>query len=110
MLTLRVVVDAWQILRDGGLPLATEGSGRRRSSADLAAATHAAIATKPDGRDAEALAAWLFAWHDHWPAAFASRFGADAPAIVEWATRAIRDHGRHLKLRRISLENLASVL
>lgn len=110
MLTLRNVLDAWQILRDGGLPLATATSGSRRSAEELAVASVAAIASKPTGRDAEALAAWLFAWHDHWPAAFALGFGVEATVIVEWATAAIRDEGRHVKLRRIALENLATIL
>lgn len=110
MLTLRIVVDAWQILRDGGLPLATATSGIRRSAAELAAAAVAAVASRPAGRDAEALAAWLFAWHDHWPAAFAGRFGAEANAIVAWATASIRDGGRYIKLRRIALENLGTIL
>lgn len=110
MLTLRTVVDAWQILRDGGLPLATATSGKRRSPAELAIAAVAAVASRPAGRDAEALAAWLFAWHDHWPGAFASRFGGEATAIVEWAGGAIQDGGRYIKLRRIALENLATIL
>lgn len=70
----------------------------------------AVVASRPTGRDAEALAAWLFAWHDHWPAAFASTFGGEARAIVEWASAAISDGGRYIKLRRIALENLAQIL
>lgn len=90
--------------------MATATSGTRRSAGELALAARAAIATQPTGRDAEALAAWLFAWHDHWPAAFALGFGVAATTIVEWATAAIRDDGRYIKLRRIALENLAAIL
>jgi hypothetical protein len=102
--------DAWQILRDGGLPLALPVSGATRSSEELAAATRAAIAERPTGREAEALAAFVFAWHHHWPGSFARELGADADAIVGWASRNAVDEGRYLKLRRIALENLARVL
>lgn len=102
--------DAWQILRDGGLPLAIAASGARRTAAELAAASRAAIATAPSGRDAEALAAWLFAWHDHWPRTFAAEFPSDSSAIVAWATRAAVDDGRYIKLRRIAIESLAQIL
>jgi hypothetical protein len=102
--------DAWQILRDGGLPLALPTSGRLRSSQELAAATRAAIAQHPAGRDAEALAAFVFAWHHHWPGSFERELGTDATVVVDWATRNAVDQGRYLKLRRIALENLAHVL
>jgi len=102
--------DAWQILRDGGLPLALPVSGVARSLEDLAAATRAAIAQQPAGREAEALAAFVFAWHHHWPRTFAQGLGADADAVVDWASRNAVDEGRYLKLRRIALENLARIL
>lgn len=102
--------DAWQILRDGGLPLALPSSGVTRSLEELAAATRSAIAQRPTGRDAEALAAFVFAWHQHWPASFARGLGADASAVVSWAAQNAIDEGRYLKLRRIALENLARIL
>ena len=110
MLTLRRVRDAWQILRDGGLPLATPRSGVGTSAVELSVATRAAIASRPTGRDAEALAAWVFAWSDHWPTTFAAQFGADASSIIDWASRAANDDGRYIKLRRLAIENLALIL
>jgi hypothetical protein len=101
---------AWQILRDGGLPLAMQASGQRRSETELAAAVREAIASEPAGRDAEALAAYVLAWHQHWPRAFAAALGADAGATVAWANEHAIDANRYLKLRRIALENLALVL
>jgi hypothetical protein len=102
--------DAWQILRDGGLPLALPLSGMTRSSEELATATRAAIAQQPTGREAEALAAFVFAWHHHWPGSFERELGADAAAVVDWASRNAVDQGRYLKLRRIALESLAQIL
>ncbi len=102
--------EVWQILRDGGLPLATERSGATRTPSELAHATRAAIAEAPCGREAEALAAYVFAWHQHWPASFASELGGDAEAVVDWAARNAIDDNRYLKLRRIALAHLALIL
>ena len=104
------VADPWQILRAGGVPLALPASDRRVEAKDLAAATRAVIEAQPTGRDAEALAAWLFAWQHHWPQSFAAALADDATAVVEWAGRHIVDANRYLKLRRIALENLAQLL
>jgi hypothetical protein len=100
----------WQILRDGGLPVAAPCSGTRRTSAELAAATRTAIAEEPCGRAAEALAAFVLAWRAHWPTSFAAVFVLDAPSVIGWAERNVADDGRYLKLRRIAVENLADVL
>jgi hypothetical protein len=102
--------DAWQILRAGGLPLATAGTSSTPSAAELAAAARAAIASEPSGREADALAAFVLAWRHHWPASFATELGDGAAPTIEWATRQIDDAGRYLKLRRIAVENLATVL
>jgi hypothetical protein len=102
--------DAWQILRDGGLPLALPVSDAARSPEELAAATREAIAQHPAGREAEALAAFVLAWHQHWPESFDRALGGDAGSVVAWASRHAVDEGRYLKLRRIALENLARVL
>jgi len=102
--------DAWQILRDGGLPLAIAGSGVARNAGEIAGAARAAIATGPTGRDAEALAAFVFAWHHHWPQSFAAELGEDAVDVIAWARQHALDDGRYLKLRRIALENLARIL
>jgi hypothetical protein len=102
--------DEWQILRDAGLPLALPVSGVTRKLEELAAATRKAIAQQPTGREAEALAAFVFAWHHHWPGSFERGLGSDAPSTVDWAARNAVDEGRYLKLRRIALENLARIL
>lgn len=104
------MVDAWQILRDGGLPLAIEGTGQRRDAADLAAAVRAAIAEAPTGRDADALAAFVLGWQHHWPRGFAGAHGDAAAAVIAWAEAHVGDAGRYIKLRRIAIENLSRVL
>jgi hypothetical protein len=104
------VSDPWQLLRNGGLPLALARSPVSPSEPDLAAAARAAIASHPVGRDADALAAWLLAWRDHWPTSFSRNFGGDADSAEAWAHDIASSDGRHIKLRRIALENLASIL
>ena len=69
-----------------------------------------AIAENPTGRDAEALAAFVFAWQHHWPHAFAVDLAADAAPTVAWASAHVLDDGRYIKLRRIAVENLSRVL
>ncbi len=102
--------DAWQILRDGGLPLALPVSDVARSPEELAAATREAIAQRPAGREAEVLAAFVFAWHQHWPDSFDHALGSDAASVVAWASQNAVDEDRYLKLRRIALENLSRIL
>jgi hypothetical protein len=104
------VIDPWQILRAGGVPLALPLMGLKVCAEDLAIATRAAIAEQPSGRDADALVAWIFAWQHHWPQSFADKLGADAEAVSAWATGHPIDANRYLKLRRIALENLARIL
>ena len=104
------MTDPWQILRAGGVPLAIPSSGLKVRGDELAIATRAAIATEPTGRDAEALAAWIFAWQHHWPESFAAKLGDSAAATTEWAAQHTIDANRYLKLRRIALENLARLL
>jgi hypothetical protein len=101
--------DAWQILRDGGVPIVGPTTGARPSLAALASSVRTSLAGAR-GRDAEALAAWLLAWRAHWPSSFAATFAEDLAAIVEWATAHATDPNRYLKLRRIAIETLATVL
>jgi hypothetical protein len=101
---------AWQILRDGGLPLAIDGTGTRRAPSELAAAIRLAVAEGPQGRDAEALAAYVFAWHHRWARSFADELGDAAGPVLGWARGAVVDDNRYLKLRRISIERLATIL
>lgn len=103
------VRTAWQTLRDGGVPLAIAGTGAPAAAEELARATIAAVAEGPRGREAEALAAWVLAWHQHWPESFREAFG-NQPPVLAWAAAVFTDAGRYLKLRRIALENLAGVL
>ena len=104
------MAHAWQILRDGGLPLDLPSSGVAPGAGELAAALRSAIGQGPSGRDAEALAAFVFAWHQHWPASFADALGVDGAAVLAWAAEHAIDDNRYLKLRRIALERLANVL
>jgi len=101
------MADPWQILRDAGLPVASARTDRVPSVTELAAAVREAIAGAPIGRDAEALAAFVLAWSQHWPSSFAA-VGDDA--ILDWAHRNCSDADRYLKLRRLALANLATVL
>lgn len=89
--------------------MAIERATERPSEAQLAAAVEAAVAERPGGRDAEALAALIVAWRHHWPAGFARVF-AEAGTLAAWATAQLPDDNRYLKLRRIAIENLAHVL
>jgi len=100
----------WQTLRDGGLPLAVDRNGATPTVNELADATRAAVAGNPTGRDGEALAAFIFAWHHHWPRVFQAMFEGDGPRLLTWAEQQFSDDGRYVKLRRIAIENLASVL
>jgi hypothetical protein len=77
---------------------------------ELATATRAAVAEKPAGREGEALVAFVFAWHHHWPRVFQSVFGDAGLGLLAWAGQHFSDDGRYLKLRRIAIENLAHVL
>ena len=84
-------------------------SGATTTVHELAAATLAAVAGAPAGREAEALAAWIFAWCHHWPDGFRRAFG-EGNALLAWAAAQLADIDRYLKLRRIAIENLAQVL
>jgi hypothetical protein len=99
----------WQTLRDGGVPLVAAVSGAATTIDELAAATVAAVADAPAGREAEALDAWWFAWHHHWPDDFRRAFG-DGDRLLAWAAAQLQDTDRYLKLRRIAIANLAYVL
>lgn len=104
------MLDPWQILRDGGLPLSLPRSGSTPSVEELGDAARAAIAASPGGREADALAAFLLAWAQHWPTSFRAAHGEDAASVAAWASAHTTDENRYLKLRRIALENLATVV
>ncbi len=105
------MIDPWQTLRDAGLPLGAPDPVRRAPSADeLAVAVQAAIATLPTGRARDAVCAFILAWWRQWPRTFTRAFGASAPAVIDWADAAVVDPNRYIKLSRIAMAHLASVL
>ncbi len=102
--------DDWQILHRAGVPLAGTRIGAAPEVAEIVAAVHHVLSAQLAPRERDALAAFVAAWRQHWPTSFASGFGSAAGRISTWAAQACADHGRFLKLRRIALANLASVL
>jgi hypothetical protein len=98
---------AWQILHRAGVPLLAEASGPAPSAGEIGLAVREVLQTSPRGREAEALAAFLFAWQQHFPTSFAEAL--DGEALV-WAQRQLTDPNRYLKLRRIALAHLAEIL
>lgn len=97
----------WQVLRDAGVPLALPQSGHRPSALEIRDAVRAVIATPLDAREREALASWLLAWRHGWPTSFAALLDA---GVEDWARAQLTDPNRYLKLRRIAMERLASLL
>ncbi len=86
-------------------------TGAAPSLPALAQAVREVLAESPSaGRDRDALCAFLLAWQQQWPNAFAVAFGSDADAIATWAATSSSDVDRYLKLRRIAIENLTEVL
>jgi hypothetical protein len=61
-------------------------------------------------REREALAAFVLAWADEWPHTFARSFGNHARELARWAEGVASDANRRIKLRRIAIENLSTVL
>lgn len=61
-------------------------------------------------READALSAFLRAWQHHFPSSFSKALDTDAARVEAWAVTHVRDVNRHLKLRRIAIENLSRVL
>lgn len=111
MLTLGGVSSPWQVLHRAGLPLAGGRSGPVPSLVALAQAAREVLADPPGaGRERDAFCAFLLAWQQQWPSAFAVAFGGDADPIAAWAATRSSDLDRYLKLRRIAIENLTEVL
>lgn len=103
--------DPWQTLRDAGLPLGAPDPSRAAPSVDdMTAAVHAAIASQPTGRPRDALCAFILAWWRQWPRTFTRAFGIGAPSVVAWADAAVTDPNRYVKLSRIAMAHLATVL
>lgn len=105
-------MDAWETLALAGLPIgAVRAPGVRVCAEDLRAAlieiARAPDALEPARRDA--LAAWLAALEHHWPSRFQQVAGDVGRPLREALGRTPSDPNRFLKLRRIAIENLASL-
>lgn len=108
--------DAWEVLKDAGLP---DGAARSRPAAfpsdrriQTALLEVELQADKLAARHRELLLAWLQAGFHHWPRRFADLVGI---AGDEWrerlrTTEAEIDRDRYLELRRIAIENLSASL
>lgn len=107
MLILIAMTPAWQILHRAGVPLAGSRDGEPPTAEEIGQAVREVLAEPPSGREAEALAAFLFAWRHHFPTSFAALVGDEA---LSWARAQLPDDNRYLKLRRIAIANLSNVL
>ena len=58
----------------------------------------------------EPLLSWLRAFESHWPKRFDAELGSGGRTLIAQLETRSQDPNRYLKLRRIALENLASVL
>jgi hypothetical protein len=110
VLTLESVSTAWQILHRAGVPIASaERVGPAPDTTAVAAALCEVMTQPPRGREAEALAAFIFAWRSEFPTSFAAGLRGRADQMVAWAQEQLRDDNRYLKLRRIAIAHLAEV-
>jgi hypothetical protein len=104
----------WGTLRSAGVP---DGPARPvpRAPIDVAAVRSALarIAEAPGPIDAcrgEALLAWVCAFRHHWPTAYEDVVGSSGGRLEAKLQSVCADTNRHLKLRRIAIENLARVV
>lgn len=103
--------DAWRTLHRAGLPLAGRRHGPPPPPEEMARCVRELVRNSSGaGREREALAAFVLAWADHWPSSFRRHFPDDGSRLVAWAEAIADDADRRIKLRRIAIENLASVL
>lgn len=58
----------------------------------------------------EAVAAWVIAWADEWPSGFRERFHPDSGAVEAFWRERTGERNRYVKLRRIAIANLSTVL
>lgn len=103
---------AWDVLVRGGVPLAGRPAGPPPSETELADAVRTALRAPPPAgsREADALRAFLLAWRAHWPTSWAAAFATEETAVGPWAEWGDHDPGRIVKLRRIAIESLATIL
>lgn len=104
--------SAWDMLAAAGVPL---GPVRPRPSlapqeGDLRAALEVleSAAGSLSGQERDALRAWLCAFQHHWPDAFARSTGGYGSRLIE-SLGVPADRNRHIKLRRIAIENLSRI-
>lgn len=107
------MTEPWKALEALGLPT---GAIRARPAALDPVLARAAVARCADPRAElpadvrEPLLAWLRAWQHHWPASFDEVLGEAGRAALARLDVPGLDANRYLKLRRIAIENLASIL
>ena len=94
-----------------GLP---DGAARRApTSFDFVAVRRALAALDADALASAhrvALLAWLAGGYDHWPSRFTRELGELGDDLRALLRAKPHDENRYLKLKRISVENLASAL
>ncbi|MDQ3034250.1 MAG: hypothetical protein M3Y87_17715 [Myxococcota bacterium] len=102
---------AWQTLHRAGLPLAGERTGPAPDAIEMARCVRELVGNESGtAREREALAAFVLAWADQLPRTFARVFDGDAAQLVRWAESIATDADRRIKLRRIAMESLATIL
>jgi len=113
------VWSALSLLIRAGLPLVATGPSDpadqhakgKPTAGEMAAATLAILpSTTLAPWMLEAVGAFLLAWAHEWPGSFQASFGARGRDVGTWAREHTPDAGRYLKLRRMAIANLASVL
>jgi len=103
---------AWETLERFGLPDGPVRPVPRGPFDDRAVAEAVARLEVPRlaQRERELLLAWLAAFEHHWPERFRRCLGELGPSLLERLRASEHDPNRFLKLRRISIENLAALL
>lgn len=107
--------DLWEALCAWGVPgqAARARPARAWEGASVRALFAAAHASRFEGFDQtmrECLLAWLRGFRHHWPDRFEATLGSEGDAAIAALDDAAVDPGRYLKLRRIAIENLASIV
>lgn len=105
--------EAWKILTDAGVPEGAPRPIRAVSFEDASvreAFQNVAAGARLDGRQRDALWAWTCAFRSHWPSRFAAVLGDEGERALARLEAMGLDGGRHVKLRRIAIENLAARL
>ena len=105
--------DAWNLLMEMGLP---DGAVRPPPRARFdpirvrAAVLDVAAPRALKSARVAPLLAWLAAWEHHWGDHFARTLGPRGTVLLRRLRRRLDDPNRYLKLRRIAITNLATLL